>query len=143
MTINYIILFIIIIIAFLTDIKKKIIPNMLTYSGITFGLIYHTVSEGLTGFLNSLLGMTIGFILLGIIYLFKAIGAGDVKLFAAIGALTNMQFVLQSVVYSVIYGGLIGIFIIIYKRKIHNYDFPFMLAILPGILTAYYYMVIL
>lgn len=168
MTLNYILLFGLLIIAFYTDLRKKIIPNWLTISGAIIGLIYHLIIHGLDGLKDSTLSMVIGFSLFLLLYLFGSVGAGDVKLFAAIGALTNIEFVLQASMYSILYAGLIGLIIILARRefvkRINNilsyllnlfltkkirelkesqkpssYHFPFMYGVLPGVLTTFYY----
>lgn len=138
MELNYVALFIIILIAFYTDTKKGIIPNSLTFSGIFIGLLYHLVFNGLDGLISSLIALLIGFTIFSILYFLNTVGAGDVKLFGAIGALTNTQVVLYIFVYSIIFAGIIGLCIIVYKRKALNYRFPFMYAVLPGTIVTYY-----
>lgn len=151
-------------IAFITDIRHCRIPNWLTFSGVWGGLLYHGVLEGMKGVLFSVFGLLFGLVLLFILYLFGAIGAGDVKLFAAYGAIAGMEFVTHSMVYAVLYAGLIGMAILIVQKKLlqrmlwifhalfsflimkellvfHNIPqnqmlrFPFMWAVLPAIFT--------
>lgn len=163
------ILAVFILIAFYFDIRYHKIPNWLTMSGIMIGFIYHGIFDGLSGVLFSFLGALVGGGLLLIFYLFKGVAAGDVKLFAAIGAMTGVQFTLYGLMYSVLLAGLIGvlmillrkdlmmrvyygiirIFNIILKRNMKDLEeyktkeavrFPFMYAVLPGIIiTTYYY----
>ncbi len=164
----FILLVIILIPAMYMDSKYGRIPNYLTIGGVLIGISYHLIIHGTTGLIFSLKGLSIGFFLLIILYLFGAIGGGDVKLFAAIGALTGMSFVINSLVYSILYGGMIGLLILLYKkeftqRMVHvlyhlfgiiflhqlqsikdykdngSYRFPFMYAVIPGVITAYFY----
>ena len=169
MEINFIILTIFILAAFYTDVRNKTIPNLLTISTAVIGLLYHFIDYGLSGLKFSFLGMTAGLVPFLILYLFKAVGAGDVKLFAAIGTLTGVEFVLYSSMYAVIYAGIIGIVIVLFRRGLkqrfsrifvnlfnfvstkniselkkiddskNNFRFPFMYAVLPSIITTYYY----
>lgn len=169
MRIEHYLLIILIIVAFIIDIKKQIIPNKLTAIGCLVGLLYHFMNKGVVGLLFSLAGLISGFIALLLLFIFKAIGAGDVKLFAAVGALTGTEFVINSAMYSVIYAGLIGIIILLarkefMKRMTRMVDylfhsiilldfkfpslqrkecltFPFMYAVLPGVLTVYAYLI--
>src|SRR4051794_4055615 len=90
------------LIAFYIDIRHHIIPNWLTVSGILLGLIYHLSTAGIEGFVYSISGFIVGLGLLFILYLFGAIGAGDVKLFAAYGAIAGMEFVFQSLIYTLL-----------------------------------------
>ncbi|MDB5053111.1 MAG: peptidase [Bacilli bacterium] len=154
-----------IIIAFWIDIRSRKIPNWLTVSGITSGVLYHLLSGGVDGILFSVYGLFLGFALLFIVYLMGALGAGDVKLFAAIGAITGTEFTLDSMIYAMIYAGIIGCFILLsrqqFVRKIsaifklfylfaiikevaiftkldkkQMIRFPFMWAVLPAVITC-------
>jgi prepilin peptidase CpaA len=151
-------------VAFFTDIRQQIIPNWLTVCGVFAGLCYHSMLAGIDGFVFSLYGLLLGFVLLFILYMFGALGAGDVKLFAAFGAIAGMEFVMISLIYTLLYSGLIGISILIIQKKLllrmlwvfnslfsflilkewlvfqsipqsQLLRFPFMWAVLPAILT--------
>jgi prepilin peptidase CpaA len=105
-------------IAFIIDIRYCIIPNWLTITGVIAGLIYHICSEGIEGLVFSIIGLLIGLVLLSLLYILGAIGAGDVKLFAAYGAVAGMEFVMQSIIYTLLYACLIGIVILIIQKKL-------------------------
>jgi prepilin peptidase CpaA len=151
-------------VAFLTDIRHHIIPNWLTVCGVFAGLSYHSLLTGIDGFQFSICGLLFGLVLLFILYVFGALGAGDVKLFAAFGAIAGMEFVMISLIYSLLYSGLIGISILIVQKKLLQrmfwvinslfsflilkewlvlqsipqnqlLRFPFMWAVLPAIFT--------
>lgn len=153
--------------AFITDIKSMRIPNWITVSGLLAGLLAQALMNGWDGLLKSGVGAAAGFAVLLIMHLIGAVGAGDVKLFAGIGAWTGMLFTLQVVMYSVLFGALIGWLIVLKRREtgrhtrkifntisgfillkssflIRNKDnellrFPFMLAVVPGTICAYLY----
>jgi prepilin peptidase CpaA len=66
-----------------TDVRAFRVPNAITYPFVLAGLVYH----GLTGGLGmSLLGMAVGFAVLLFLHVLGAVGAGDVKLMAGVGA---------------------------------------------------------
>src|SRR5215471_9472491 len=71
------------------DVKQRRIPNWLTYPGMVSGLVLRGFLFGWKG----LIGAVEGFLLLGgIMFLFyavRAMGAGDVKLMAAVGSLVG------------------------------------------------------
>ena len=113
---TYSILAITLIISFITDIRKRRILNIVTLPAILIGLIYYTVTSGFEGFLFSGKGLLVGFLILLIPYLLGGMGAGDVKLMAAIGALTGTSFVIESFLYTAIIGGLIAI-ILNFEKK--------------------------
>lgn len=163
------ILAVFILIAFYLDVRYHKIPNWLSMGGILIGFIYHGISDGLSGIVFSLLGVCAGGGIMLFLYLFKGVAAGDVKLFAAIGAITGVQFTLYGLMYSVLLAGLIGVIIIIFRKdlimrvyygiirffsaifkkdmkdleqykKQEAVRFPFMYAVLPGmIITTFYY----
>ncbi|MDK8181846.1 A24 family peptidase [Paenibacillus sp. UMB4589-SE434] len=168
MPFQYYLLVVFALIAFYTDATKQRIPNWLTLTGFVVGVAFHLIGNGWNGLLFSLLGAGVAFVVLVLLYVFKAIGAGDVKLFVAIGAITGMEFSLYSIMYSIVYGGLIGLVILLWKQqffirirglfgylfrvaafrdkeavtsiaKQKNLQFPFMYAVLPGITTTWYY----
>ena len=134
-------------ISFYTDVTGSKIPNLLTVPIAILGLGLHTVTSGWDGFLYAVYGAGAGFAILFVLYLFKAVGAGDVKLFAALGAVTGLQFTMQSLMYSVLYAGAIAFVIMLIRRRTwisfekgKMLKFPFMYAVLPGAFTAYLYM---
>jgi prepilin peptidase CpaA len=163
-----VLLAIFILLALITDAKYTKIPNVLTLSGVCVGFVVQYVVHGLSGLIDSGVGFVVGFVILLLLYVFGALGAGDVKLFAAIGALSGTVFVLQSMMYSVLYAGLIGLYILIARKKLvptglkmfhwmyslvalkdmstfstmkeqAQIKFPFMYAVVPGVMTAWYY----
>ena len=157
-----------IITAFTTDIWRRKIPNWLTLSGWIAGMGLHAAISGGSGVLYALVGTALGFIPMLILYLIKAVGAGDVKLFGAIGALAGGEMVLQSMIYSIFYAALVGCIILIWRRlwkqtwqrlaamlfhlialkdtsqwkpylySSHHLRFPFMWAVLPAVISVYF-----
>jgi prepilin peptidase CpaA len=106
--------------AFIIDIRHRIIPNWLTVTGVMAGILYHVCTKGIEGLAFSISGLFIGLAVLFILYLLGAIGAGDVKLFAAYGAVAGTEFVMQSIIYTLIYACLIGIVILIIQKKLFS-----------------------
>lgn len=172
MEIHFIILGIFLCIAFYYDAIKQIIPNWLNVSGAVVGVGYHSLSAGVDGFIQSFGGGLVCGIILLVLYVFKAIGAGDVKLFFAIGTITGILFGLYSIMYSIICAGIIGLLYLLFTRTfliqltlsiIHMREsiqeksltpmeefkrnratrFPFIFAVIPGVLITFYYMVVL
>ena len=109
------ILLVILTISLYTDIKSRKILNVITMPSILFGIVYYTVILGKEGFLFSGKGFFVGLVVLLIPYLLGGMGAGDVKLMAAIGALTGPVFVFYSFIYTALVGGVIAL-ILIMKR---------------------------
>src|ERR1051326_9399639 len=79
-----------VVIAAVIDIRSRRIPNWLTLSGIILGFALNTLLAypwPLEGLKNAGLGMLFAFAVYFVLYLIHAMGAGDVKLIAAVGAI--------------------------------------------------------
>src|SRR6478609_6783251 len=74
-----------------TDIKDRLIPNRLTYSAVVAGFALQGALRGWNGLLLSAGGILLfgGAFLL--FYLVRAMGAGDVKLAAALGSIAGLS----------------------------------------------------
>src|SRR5690242_9150696 len=73
-------------IATVMDLWKFKVYNALTVPLLLGGLAYHGLAHGSGAFLGSLSGAAFGFAVLIVFYAMGGMGAGDVKLMAAIGA---------------------------------------------------------
>lgn len=112
---------IVLIVCVITDIKSRKILNLVTLPTIILACVYHMFSSGIEGFLFSGKGFLVGFALLIIPYLLGGMGAGDVKLMAAIGALMGTSFVFYSFIYTALIGGVIALLFIIKANGFKNF----------------------
>ena len=76
------------------DLRRRAIANWITVAGLTAGLVYHTADRGLAGLGWSAGGAVIGFAVFLIFYCLGGMGAGDLKLSAAFGALLGPSGIL-------------------------------------------------
>jgi len=116
--INIIILIIlagVLIIASITDLRSHRISNRLTYSTMIFGLVFYSLTSGLAGFLQSVSGLSLGLALLIGFYLLGGMGAGDVKLMAAVGSLLGPQGVFEAFLGTAVAGGIYALIILTAK----------------------------
>lgn len=104
-------LFTVLAVAGVTDYRTMRIPNWLTVAGILVGLISSTLSAArpLDGFLGALAGMAVGFAVLLPLYMVRVMGAGDVKLMAAVGAFLGLPAILYAVLFTFIVGGIAAV----------------------------------
>ncbi|MHC4403619.1 MAG: A24 family peptidase, partial [Planctomycetota bacterium] len=72
--------------AAVVDVREYRVPNRLTVPLLVLGVVYHSFAGGLDGLQMSLLGAAFGFASLILAYAIGILGAGDVKLVAAVGA---------------------------------------------------------
>ena len=97
------------------DILYSRIPNILTFSFMAGGLAYHSYTSGLDGFILSLAGLVLGIMLLLTFYLIGGMGAGDVKLMGAVGAVLGPKTVLNAFLFTGIIGGIYAVVIILFR----------------------------
>ena len=91
------------------DVRYRRIPNAFVLATLISGLTLNIAMGGLNGGLNSLGGCVLAFILMFMLHVFGAMGAGDVKLFAAIGSVIGAQLVLPTFVVVVLTGGVLAL----------------------------------
>ena len=127
------------VVATFVDIDHFIIPDEISLGGIVAGLVLSTVFPVLQGtevFWRGLLGSLAGAVLGGAtLYLISWIGAallkkeamgmGDVKLLAAMGAFLGWQAPFFIIGASSIIGSAFGIFLLFRKRKAFGVRMPF------------------
>lgn len=77
---------IILAVATFTDLRSRRIPNWLVLPFLVAGVAVSGWLHGWHGIEQSLAGMALGAVLLGILFVMGGMGMGDVKLCAAIGA---------------------------------------------------------
>src|ERR1700682_2716219 len=95
------------------DVRYRRFPHAFVLAALAAGLAMNTIFAGLPGVLASLGGCALAFAFMFILHIFGAMGAGDVKLFAAIGAVTGAQLVVPTFLVVVLTGGLLAIVSII------------------------------
>jgi prepilin peptidase CpaA len=95
------------------DVRYRRIPNPFVLATLVSGLAINLITGGLPGLYASVAGCLLAFILMFMLHIFGAMGAGDVKLFAAIGAVTGVQLVLPTFLVVVLTGGLLALVSII------------------------------
>lgn len=76
-----------------SDLRTFKIPNQISLTGIISGLFLNLIVHGLSGLRMSLIGILCPVIMLYILFLIRAIGAGDIKLLAGIGAFISQRII--------------------------------------------------
>lgn len=100
------------------DVRYRRIPNKLVLPILIGGLILNSVFGAWEGLLASLGGLAIAFGVMFLLHLFGTMGAGDVKFFAAIGAVVGSSLVLQTFLVVVITGGILALCKMVYARRV-------------------------
>lgn len=105
------------------DIRHRRIPNIYVAASLVLRTVLiaaQGMCEQRTGelFLRSLAGLAAGALLTGAAWLVsgKGIGAGDIKMFAAIGYFTGGFAVVDILVYSTVFCCICGILLVIFRK---------------------------
>lgn len=97
------------VLAVIWDLAKRRIPNAITLTGMAMGLAGHAVMDGGRGLAWSAGGLAVGFGLLLVPVLMGGMGAGDLKLMGAVGALVGPGLALEIALVSGVVGGLLAL----------------------------------
>jgi prepilin peptidase CpaA len=101
------------------DVCYRRIPNWLTAGGVLAGLIMNTfLYQGWPGLRASLLGGAAGFCVYLALYSIRAMGAGDVKMMAAVGAIVGWQNWVGIFMITAILGGVAAMLLIMLRGRI-------------------------
>jgi prepilin peptidase CpaA len=109
---------VLVLIAAAMDIRWRKIPNWLSLSGVCAGLLLHGVTGGAAGLATSLEGMLLGFGAYLALYCLRAMGAGDVKLMAAVGAIVGPANWVSVFVATAMAGGVFSFALIVAKGRV-------------------------
>jgi prepilin peptidase CpaA len=112
------------------DMRFRRIPNWLSAAGILLGLAVNAfLGFGWPGLRFSLAGMLTGFGVYFVLYLLRAMGAGDVKLMAAIGALAGWHNWIGIFLVTSLFGGAVAVVLITlrgrFRKTLWNVSFIF------------------
>jgi prepilin peptidase CpaA len=125
------------------DVAQRRIPNWLNFAGMAGGLLF-SAAVGRSQLFASLLGVAAGMAVQLIPFYYGWLGAGDVKLFGAIGAIFGLSWIPRLFVYSALLGGLVALVSLalsdefryrLFKRKL---TIPYGVAIGLAGLVAFY-----
>jgi prepilin peptidase CpaA len=106
------------------DVRFRRIPNWLVLSGLLLGLGLNTILLGWDsphgGAESSLLGIGLAFLIYFPLYLLRGMGAGDVKLMAAIGAIVGARDWFGIFIITSLLGGVVAVILLLARGKLRN-----------------------
>ncbi len=111
------ILLCIVVVAGAYDLRCRKIPNWLSLSGLVLGLGTNILLSGWGGLGAAALGFGLAMLIYTPLYLIRGMGAGDVKLMAAVGAIVGPHDWLGIFLATALAGGLISLAAVVIKRR--------------------------
>lgn len=111
---------ILVAIAAVFDMRFRRIPNWLVLAGIIVGLGWNVYASGWPGLGRAAEGLGLGFILYFPLYLIRARGAGDVKLLAAVGAITGPGNCFWIFLATAILGGVLALLLAMVRGRLQK-----------------------
>jgi prepilin peptidase CpaA len=98
-----------VLIATVTDLRSRRIPNWLVFPFLITGFAVSGWLNGWHGVAHSAEGMALAFLVFGVFFWLGGMGAGDVKLAAAIGAWIGPQQTMIALVLIALAGGVMAL----------------------------------
>jgi len=110
------------------DIVNRRIPNRLITFGLIAGIVVNVVGAevanfeigGMSGLFRALSGGIVGLLILLPLYLFRAMGAGDVKLMATIGVFLGPMPTLGAALLAFVAGGVLSLGAALWSRSLSH-----------------------
>lgn len=99
------------------DYRRHRVPNWLNASIFAAGLGLHCWLSGWSGLATSFGGAAVGFGSLFMLWAIRAMGAGDVKFMAAVGAWMGPSLTFQSLLFGGVFGGVLAVAMIAYQKR--------------------------
>jgi leader peptidase (prepilin peptidase) / N-methyltransferase len=121
----------------LIDMQYRLIMHPVSLAGVVIGLIVGVLR---VGWVNSLLGGVIGFVIMGVLYLGgvalirvvgkargrpvndEALGFGDVNLSGVLGLMLGSPLIIYALVVAVLIGGVVSLIYLVFKLVTRQYQ---------------------
>ena len=115
-----VVLVLLVLVAAVYDARYRRIPNWLVLSGLVLGLGFNTLLFEWRGLRYSLLGLGLGLLIYFPLYLLRGMGAGDVKLMAAIGSIVGAANWFGIFIVTALLGGLLAVIVLLARGQLSN-----------------------
>ena len=125
---NLVVLFALLTTAAATDVAKRKIYNWTTFPAIGLGLALGYLAGGLgsfpllttpaSGLLDRVAGFLLGFGVFAVFSVARAVGPGDVKLMAAVGALTGARFTVWAMFWGALIGAILAVWALLLRGQL-------------------------
>jgi prepilin peptidase CpaA len=99
------------------DYRWRLVPNWVTLPGVVLGIV---LSFWTLGVWSSLEGLGLALAIYGSLFLLRALGAGDVKLMAAVGAVVGPGPWLRIFLLTALCGGIAALVLILVRGRFRH-----------------------
>jgi prepilin peptidase CpaA len=123
----YALLGVALVISVITDLKSRLILNVVTIPTIAIALLLRflmvgwrtqDITQAMYTLPNGLVGLAIGWIIFYVMFFFGGMGGGDVKLMGAVGAALGFPVVLYAVMFTALVGGLQAVLVLLWDGSL-------------------------
>lgn len=101
------------------DLRTRRIPNAITVSAAAFGILMAAAGTSGLSVPASLAGFALGMLLMLPGHILGRTGGGDVKLFAALGAMLGPGRIVAAFLYTAICGGVLALLFAAMRGRLH------------------------
>src|SRR5260370_4213529 len=101
-----------------SDLRSARIPNWLTYSGLLTALVLRFAVLGWVGLKSGTVGLLVAGGIFLILFVMGAMGGGDLKLMASVGAWAGSGHVVAILLAAALAGGLLAIFYVFFRQGV-------------------------
>ena len=113
-------LLLLILIAAAFDLVSRRIPNWLVATGILWGIVLNVILFSWPGLMAAVFGIGLAFLVYFPLFAVRGMGAGDVKLMMAVGAIVGPTNWLLLFVLTSALGGVFGVVLIVRRRCVRQ-----------------------
>lgn len=100
------------------DVRERRIPNRITFPALLAGIALHAMFGGWAGLANSLGAALLGGGIFLMLYLAGGLGAGDVKLMAAVGCFVGVDLLPSTLLWTVGFGAVASLGVALYRGRL-------------------------
>jgi len=98
-----------------TDLRRARIPNVLTFGAVAAAVLFHLLAPQGSGASFVFAGLVAGLLVFFPFFALGAMGAGDVKLMAALGAWIGWAPTVQVALYGAVAGGVLAVVLSLWR----------------------------
>ena len=102
------------------DLRYRRIPNWLNLSAIALGLGLNVLLFEVHGFVAALLGLGCSLLVYVPLYLVRGMGAGDVKLMAAVGTIVGPINWFCIFLFTAVLGGVVSLIYVVFRKRLNQ-----------------------